>query len=215
MPGLHDYLIFAAAGLLLNITPGADMLFVVTNAARYGADRGVVGALGVFAGTLVHIVLAVVGLSAMLATSAWAFSVVKYVGAAYLAYLGLRLLFAQPRQLYQTAATAPAESKPGRLKVCRDGALINLLNPKIALFFLAFLPQFIAPDAQNQALAFAVLGLTFNTTGTAINCLVAVSVVGMARLSFAQRIRGVLQRSVGALFMALGARLAVTGHVSN
>ncbi|WP_423821122.1 LysE family translocator [Salinisphaera sp. SPP-AMP-43] len=215
MPGLHEYLLFTAAGLLLNITPGADMLYVMTNAARYGHGRGIVSALGVFTGTLVHIALAVVGLSAMLAASAWAFSVVKYLGAAYLAYLGLRLLFARPQARGPIGPALLPESTPGRFKVFRDGALINLLNPKITLFFVAFLPQFIVPGAPDQALAFAVLGLTFNITGTAVNCLAALSVVSLARLSFTHRIRSVMQRSVGALFVALGVRLAITGHAAD
>ncbi|AWN15388.1 LysE family translocator [Salinisphaera sp. LB1] len=212
MPGLHEFLLFVGAGLLLNITPGADMLFVVSNAGRYGLVRGIMAAWGVFAGTLVHITLAVVGLSALLAASATAFALVKYVGAGYLVYLGLRLLLA--RRHAPGPAKAPRDRLPApRLAaVFRRGLLINVLNPKIALFFLAFLPQFIDPAAGDRTLAFAVLGLTFNSTGTAVNCLAALAAVGVGQLPAVRAIGRVAERLVGALFVGLGVRLAV-GHM--
>lgn len=210
MPDFHAYLLFIAASLLLNITPGADMLYVVTNAARLGVARGIAGALGIFAGTLVHIALAVVGLSAMLAASAFAFSLVKYVGAAYLFYLGCKLLFARA-----TADSAPSRQpaehpalNQSMTSVFARGALINILNPKVALFFLAFLPQFVAPGATSHAAAFAVLGLTFNVTGTLVNCLVALTAAGAGQLPLARRAGRWAQRVVGALFIGLATRLA-------
>lgn len=212
MPGLHAYLLFIGAGLLLNITPGADMLFVVSNAGRYGLTRGIVAALGVFAGTLVHITLAVVGLSALLAASATAFALVKYVGAAYLVYLGLRLLLARRHAAPTSEAHSDRGPAPALTLVLRRGLLINVLNPKIALFFLAFLPQFINPAAGDRTLAFAVLGLTFNTTGTIVNGLAALATVGVGRLPAVRAIGGVAERLVGALFVGLGIRLAA-GHV--
>lgn len=210
MPDLHAYLLFIAASLLLNITPGADMLYVATNAARLGVARGIAGAFGIFAGTLVHITLAVVGLSAMLAASALAFSVVKYVGATYLFYLGCRLLLAR------TAGDGtPSQQSAGRpaprqsiTTVFARGALINILNPKVALFFLAFLPQFVEPSATSHAAVFAVLGLSFNITGTLVNCLVALTAAGAGQLPMARRAGRWAQRVVGALFIGLATRLA-------
>lgn len=211
MPGLHEYLLFIGAGLLLNITPGADMLFVVSNAGRHGLARGIAAAFGVFAGTLVHVALAVAGLSALLAASATAFALVKYVGAAYLVYLGLRLLLARRHAPEPSKAPGDRLPVPGLAAVFRRGLLINVLNPKIALFFLAFLPQFIDPAAGDRTLAFAVLGLTFNTTGTAVNCLAALTTVGIGQLPAVRAIGRVAERLVGALFVGLGVRLAV-GH---
>ncbi|KEZ78741.1 LysE family translocator [Salinisphaera hydrothermalis] len=208
MPGLHEYLLFVAAGLLLNITPGADMLYVVTQAGRHGLARGVAGALGVFAGTLVHITLAIAGLSALLAASATAFALVKYVGAAYLVYLGLRLLFSRRAVAPTRAADAEPAPRPALSAVFRRGWLVNVLNPKIALFFLAFLPQFIDPAAGDRMLAFGVLGLTFNTTGTLVNCLAAWATVGIGRLPLARAAGRVAERVVGGLFVGLGCKLA-------
>ena len=211
MPDLHEYLLFVGAGLLLNITPGADMLFVVSNAGRHGLTRGIVAALGVFAGTLVHITLAVAGLSALLAASATAFTLVKYVGAAYLVYLGARLLL---RRRHAASASDPGTERgpaPALGTVFRRGLLINVLNPKIALFFLAFLPQFIDPAAGDRMLAFAALGLTFNTTGTMVNSLAALATVGVGQLPAVRAIGRVAERLVGALFVGLGVRLAM-GH---
>lgn len=212
MPDLHAYLLFIAASLLLNITPGADMLYVATNAARLGVARGIAGAFGVFAGTLVHIALAVVGLSAMLAASAFAFSVVKYVGAAYLLYLGCRLLFARATddKARSTQAAEPLAPRLSMAAVFARGALINVLNPKVALFFLAFLPQFVEPSATAHAAAFAVLGITFNVTGTLVNVLVALGAVGAGRLPIARRAGHWAQRVVGALFIGLATRLALS-----
>lgn len=210
MPGLHEYLLFIAAGLLLNITPGADMLYVISSAARHGAGRGVAGAFGVFAGILVHITLAAVGLSAVLAASPLAFMVVKYVGAIYLVFLGVRLLLARGHGRGNGASASEAGSPvAGCFEVFRGGVLINVLNPKIALFFLAFLPQFVDPSSSHRALAFITLGLTFNVTGTVVNCLMAYATCGVGRLPLARRVGVWAQRCVGVLFIGLGARLAV------
>src|SRR5699024_9440552 len=133
MFGIHDFLLFLGAGLLLNITPGADMLYVLSNAAR-GSRAGLLAACGIFTGTLFHIAFAVAGLSALLAASATAFTVVKYVGAAYLVYLGAKML------LERSDKTGAVPDSPGQrslLRTYRQGTLINLLNPKVALFFLA------------------------------------------------------------------------------
>jgi threonine/homoserine/homoserine lactone efflux protein len=204
MLGIHDFWLFILAGVLLNITPGPDMALVMGRSLRDGAKAGAVAALGVGAGSFVHIAAAALGLSVILATSALAFAIVKWVGAAYLVVMGLMLLFARP------AAADGAALKPASLPaVFLQGFLTNALNPKVALFFLAFLPQFIDPAAPHKALAFVVLGLAFNVTGTAWNLLVAWGAARAAGFSAVRSARVWLDRVLGALFLGLGIRLAL------
>lgn len=204
---VHDPLLFAGAALLLNLTPGADMLFVAGSTASHGQRAGLLAALGVGAGCLVHVALAALGLSALLAASAWAFELVKLAGAAYLVWLGIGLW----RGAAAPAGEAPRVAETGA-RVFRRGALTNALNPKVALFFLAFLPQFISPGAPGQALAFVLLGLWFTVSGTLVNAAVALLADRLRALAAnrpgASRLGSVLQRLVGALFVLLGLRLA-------
>jgi RhtB (resistance to homoserine/threonine) family protein len=167
---LNNFLLFAFASLVLNITPGADMLYVATRSTTQGTRAGVVSALGITTGCIVHLVAAVVGLSAIIASSAMAFSVIKYAGAAYLLYLGYKSFFSKENIF---ALDKNIEKKPLPV-IFWQGVMTNVLNPKVALFFLAFLPQFIHPgkgDAQQQIL---LLGAWFNVSGTIVNILVAV-----------------------------------------
>jgi threonine/homoserine/homoserine lactone efflux protein len=203
---VHDLALFMSAALLLNLTPGPDMLFVIGTGAARGRRAGVLAALGVGLGCGVHIGLAAVGLTALLATSAVAFAAVKWAGAAYLVWTGIAMLRARP------AAVASAPLRAGRA-VFWQGALTNALNPKVALFFLAFLPQFVDAGAGNQALAFVALGLLFTTSGTVVNVIVALLAGSLAK-AFAGggaggRLGPWLQRAAGALFVGLGVRLAL------
>ena len=170
MPDLAGFLAFALASLALNIVPGPDMTFVATAAARGGARVGLAAALGVAVGCLVHIAAAVVGLSALIAASAEAFALLKWIGAAYLLYMAWGLF------------RAPAPAAPGAASLAltaaqafRSATLVNILNPKVGLFFLAFLPQFIDPAAGAATLAIPLLGLWFNVSGTIVNGLVALT----------------------------------------
>lgn len=206
MPGIHDLWLFVLAGLLLNITPGPDMALVMGRSLRDGTKAGAVAALGIGAGAFVHIGAAALGLSVILSTSALAFAIVKWVGAAYLVFVGLTLLLARPAAVAEGAPLAPA--RPGT--VFLQGFLTNVLNPKVALFFLAFLPQFIDPDAPHKALAFVVLGLIFNVTGTAWNLVVAWGAGRLARSRGLSAVRGWLDRALGVLFLGLGVRLALS-----
>jgi threonine/homoserine/homoserine lactone efflux protein len=206
---IHDLPLFIAAGLLLNLTPGPDMLFVAGSSAAHGRRAGVMASLGVGAGCLVHTLLAAVGLSALLAASTLAFDIVKWAGAAYLVWIGIGML-----RRRDAAAAGPAIVAPRR--VFWQGALTNTLNPKVALFFLAFLPQFIVPDAPGQALALLALGALFNVGGTAVNIAVALLASG-ARDRFAGsggagRIGAWLRRAAGALFIGLGLKLAFSSR---
>jgi threonine/homoserine/homoserine lactone efflux protein len=205
MEGIHDLGLFVLSGLLLNVTPGADTLYIVARGTTQGARAGAVAALGIGAGCIVHTLAAALGLSAILATSATAFTLVKWIGAAYLVYLGASLLASRPAPA--TAAPLPPAS-PAR--VFAQGFLTNVLNPKVALFFLAFLPQFIDADAPRKALAFLVLGAVFNVNGTLWNLLVAwLSANAARRFSASATAARWLRRSAGAAFVALGVRLGL------
>ena len=210
IPGVHDVALFAAAALLVNLTPGPDMLFVIGSSAAHGRRAGVLAALGVGAGCMVHIALAALGLSALLAASATAFTLVKWVGAAYLVWIGLSMLRARESR---GNARAQAGNAPRPSQVFWQGALTNALNPKVALFFLAFLPQFIELGASNHGWAFVALGLLFNAGGMLVNVAAALLTGGL-RNGFeargtATRVGPWLQRGAGALFVGLGVKLAL------
>ena len=206
MTGIHDLGLFVVSGLLLNMTPGADTLYIVGRGTTQGWRAGAVAALGIAAGCIVHTLAATLGLSAILATSATAFMLVKWMGAAYLVYLGATLLLSRSR------AGVGAAPLPATLaRVFAQGFLTNVLNPKVALFFLAFLPQFIDADAPHKAFAFLLLGAIFNINGTLWNLLVARSASGVGRrLAAGGRVTTWLNRSLGGLFLFLGVRLALT-----
>lgn len=210
MFGTTDLALFVVAGLLLNITPGADTLYILGRSALQGWRGGAVAALGVGAGLFVHTFAAAVGLSALLAASATAFTILKWVGAAYLVYLGVSLLIARPPIVQRTPAVHAANLRA----VFLQGFLTNVLNPKVALFFLAFLPQFVDPGASNKTLTFLFLGFVFNFNGTLWNLFVAWSAARVASsLNRSGHFALWLNRAVGALFVYLGIRL-VTSHES-
>jgi threonine/homoserine/homoserine lactone efflux protein len=210
MPGVHDLVVFVASGILLNLTPGADTLYIVARATTRGRKAGAVAALGIAAGCCVHIVAAGLGLSALLATSAVAFTAVKLAGAAYLIYMGVMLWRTGPRSPKPAAAPVPATSLR---RIFVQGALTNILNPKVALFFLAFLPQFVAPEGTHRLAAFLLLGTVFNTTGLVWNLFVAWSSAGIGRRvgDLPARMHA-LHRIAGAVFVALGIKLALTAR---
>ncbi|MEO8806800.1 MAG: LysE family translocator [Burkholderiaceae bacterium] len=214
---IHDLPLFLTAALLVNLTPGPDMLFVAGSSAVQGRRAGVLAALGVGAGCLLHVALAAVGLSALLAASVTAFTLVKWVGAAYLVWVGLSMLRARGRGDV-SAGSEPAGATPaqGSSRVFWQGAWTNALNPKVALFFLAFLPQFIVPGAPQQALSFLALGLVFTVGGVAVNIFVALLThrvrQGVAGRSGSARFGAWLQRAAGALFIGLGLKLAFSSR---
>ena len=210
MLGTTDLALFVVSGLLLNITPGPDTLYILGRSASQGRRGGTVAALGVSAGLFLHTFAAAVGLSALLAASATAFTILKWVGAVYLVYLGVSLLLVRPA-IHQPV---PALRTVGLRTVFLQGFLTNVLNPKVALFFLAFLPQFVDPGASNKAIAFLFLGFVFNFNGTLWNLIVAWSAARVtSSLDGSGRFSLWLNRSVGALLMYLGIRL-VTSHES-
>lgn len=209
MLGIHDLWLFIVSGILFNMAPGPDVIYVVSRSAGQGAKAGMTAALGIGAGCCVHILAAAVGLSAVLAASATAFSVIKLVGAAYLVYAGVRMILgARKKAAPEEIPQAPEIRHRG---IFVQGFLTNALNPKVALFFLAFLPQFIDPTAPHKALAFAVLGGILNCTGTTWNLLLAWSTARVAGgLGRARRLGPYLTQGAGALFVAFGVRLALS-----
>jgi len=213
MPDTSHLLAFVAAGLLLNLTPGPDVFFIISQGLRQGARAGMVAALGITAGCCVHIVAAAVGVSALVAASATAFTVLKWVGAAYLVYVGLAMLFSRAPAgvpvLGAGAVTGPADAVPLRT-VFRRGFWTNALNPKVALFFLAFVPQFIAPGADDKALYFVLLGVLFNLNAVPVNVGWALAAGWMARRGAVQKGMHWLDRAAGVLFIGFGLKLAFT-----
>ncbi len=211
---IDQLLLFIAAGLLLNLTPGPDVLYIVTHALRQGARAGSVAALGITAGCFVHIFAAAVGVSALMAASATAFTVLKWMGAAYLVYVGLRMLLSRAPSGMALDGASAATAAPLKTIFLR-GFWTNALNPKVALFFLAFVPQFIGPAVEHKALAFLLLGLLFNFNGLWVNIGWALAAAWLAsRVSAVQKTMHWLDRIAGAMFVGFGLKLAFTDNPS-
>jgi len=205
MFGIHDFGLFLAAGFLLNLTPGPDTVYILGRSIAQGREAGIASALGICVGSIFHTCAAALGLSAILATSAVAFVAIKVFGGAYLIFLGIKLLLDRRREL-----SLPSNFRQRTSAAAfQQGVFTNVLNPKVALFFLAFLPQFIDPGTNNKILAFVTLGFTFVTTGT-IWCLI----LAWFASSFSDRLRANptitawLNRAVGSLFVFVGLRFA-------
>jgi threonine/homoserine/homoserine lactone efflux protein len=212
MFGTQHFWLFVVSGLLLNVTPGQDTLYIVTRSVAQGRAAGFWSVLGISTGSVVHSLAAAFGLSAILATSAEAFLVVKLAGAAYLVYLGVKMLLERPAP--SAPSTSPGEPplppRESAWAIYRAAVLTNVLNPKVALFFLAFLPQFVAPDATSRVVPFLFLGAVFVVNGTLwchVLVLAASALSGRLRrnASGARRLR----QATGAVFVGLGARLAL------
>jgi len=210
MAGTQHLWLFIVSGLLLNITPGPDSLFIMARSASQGWRAGVVACWGVGAGVFVHVFAAALGLSAVLATSATAFSIVKIAGAAYLVWIGVGMLRTRNAA---GAAAAPADAAPRAIayrQIFRQGFLTNILNPKVALFFLAFVPQFIAPDAASKPLAFLLLGAIFDFNGMLwCHALALFTAFASHKLEVGAAFARWLNRAIGTMFVALGVRLAL------
>lgn len=209
--GIHDLWLFILAGALLNVTPGPDMALVIARSTQHGPRAGIAAALGVGVGTFFHIAAAAVGISTLILASAWAFTAVKWVGALYLIYLGIQTVRATFGSA-PVAAPVVAVSSASLGQIFRQGVLTNALNPKVAIFFLAFLPQFVDADAPSKAMAFVSLGLIFDTVGTLWNVLVALAAGWLATKAPSLRLKLWLERGIGALFVGVGVKLALSGQ---
>ena len=207
MLGTQHLLLFITSGLLLNLTPGQDTFYIIGRSMAQGRRAGVLSVLGITSGCVVHTLAAAFGLSAILATSVRAFLVVKFAGAAYLGYLGLRLLLDRTRPDYGLA-DMPRERA---WAIYRSGVLTNVLNPKVALFFMAFLPQFVDPGTPSRVATFLFLGGVFMFNGT-LWCLALAWCASTMSVRLRERpAAGVaVKRAAGALFVGLGVKLAVS-----
>jgi len=208
MLGTHDLGLFVLAGLLLNITPGPDMLYIIGRGTSQGWRAGAAAALGVGAGCFVHIAAAALGISALITASATAFAILKIAGAIYLMYVGVSMIV-RPEPVEGGTESVRPEPVEGRTRhTFIQGFLTNALNPKVALFFLAFLPQFISADATAKPTAFLLLGVIFTFNATLWNLFVAWSAARMSH-ALGGRALAWMQRCIGGFLVALGVRLAL------
>jgi threonine/homoserine/homoserine lactone efflux protein len=198
VPSASTFALFALAALALIAIPGPNMLFVAAQSMSGGRRTGVAAAAGLLTGTLIYVVAAAVGVAALIASSALAFDALRYAGAAYLLYLGVKAWRSR-----QVPSAIPVDSR----RAYRQAILVNLLNPKTALFFLAFLPQFVDPDRGPVALQVLVLGAVLCTIGFALDCTYA----ALASLAAKRLIGAGINRVSGAIYVALGAAAVLTG----
>jgi threonine/homoserine/homoserine lactone efflux protein len=198
LPELPRFLAFALAGLALNLVPGADMTYVMASAARGGARSGIAAALGIGAGALVHIAAAVLGLSAIIASSEALFSALKWIGGGYLLYLAFSMVRSGGSASQGHVAAVPRDI----VAVFRSGAMVNILNPKVGLFFLAFLPQFVDPANPAAWVQILTLGLWFDLVGTLVTIAEALATASAAARMRSWRWAGTAARWIGASAMA-------------
>jgi threonine/homoserine/homoserine lactone efflux protein len=210
MFGTHDLALFALTVLVVNATPGVDLAFTLLSTLKGGVRAGLAAAAGIGAGCVIHTLAAAFGLAALLAASSAAFSVVKWAGAAYLLWLAIGMLrqgFARAPSEAGTAASAPPRTAAA---LFRQGFTTNVLNPKVALFFLALLPQFIDADAPNKTGAFVFLGAWFVVQGFLFLAAFVLLVAPLRRWQPQPAVTRGLHLAGGGLFALLAARLALT-----
>ena len=204
MSDANSLLLFMIATVTLNVTPGPDMLYVIVRSVGQGRAAGIASALGIAAGCFVHLLAVTLGLASLMIAIPTAYEIVKFTGAAYLIYLGVRT-FTSRRQKNSAKSIEEARLRT----IFAQGIVTNVLNPKVALFFLAFLPQFVHRE-NNVAAQIIFLGVLFNTSGTLVNIIVAL-VASYTRSQFKTRIRNssVFRWLTGSIFIGLGVRLAL------
>ncbi|BCL71832.1 putative Lysine/threonine efflux family protein [Vibrio nigripulchritudo MADA3029] len=213
MFGIENFWLFVVSGIALNLIPGPDSLYVMGRSATQGMKAGVVAGAGIGAGTLFHIFAAAFGLSALLATSAMAFTVVKIIGGLYLLYMAATMLLSKSSS---SESGEKVELKKAPLKsIFLQGFLTNVLNPKVALFFLAFVPQFISAESDSKALAFLILGVVFNFNGMLwLLFLSWTSAKVSTKVQQSETIVRWTKRAAGTLFGYFGIKLMITSNAS-
>ena len=206
MFGVQNFSLFLVSCILLNLTPGQDTMFILGRSIAQGRKAGIISVLGIMTGVLIHTSFAALGLSAILATSSLAFSIVKYAGAGYLIWIGVGFL---RNGRHDDKLEAVESKRLSSWTIYRQGVLTNLLNPKVSLFFLSFLPQFVDLQTEFVLIPFIVLGMTFFTTGS-IWCMVLVYGSAWLTDNFRNRtaMGGILKKLTGTLFVGLGIKLA-------
>lgn len=210
MTGIIHFETFLLAGILLNLTPGNDTIFILTKSIAQGRKAGILSVLGIATGSLIHTTLAALGLSIIIAKSVLLFTIIKYAGAAYLIYIGIRMLTDRSKL---NLAIAAQNDTVNFKRIYRDAVLTNVLNPKVAMFFIAFLPQFIDPHYQNSVIPFMLLGITFTITGT-IWCLILAifSSFLFLKLRTNPKFSSYLNKICGTILIGLGIKIALTGR---
>ncbi len=197
--------LFFIASLLLNLTPGNDMIYVISRSISQGIKAGIISTLGIFIGCFIHMLAAIFGLSLIIAQSAFLFDVIKFLGVAYLIYLGIKTFISNPKMNTTESVTI------NKIKLFKQGIITNVLKPKVAIFFLSFLPQFVDPSSSLYKLQLFTLGIWFALQGTLILILVAI---------FTGKTGNFLNRNVsfwkwqqkitGLIFIGLGIKIALT-----
>ncbi len=210
MTGIIHFETFLIAGILLNLTPGNDTIFILSRSIAQGKKAGIMSVLGIATGSLVHTTLAALGMSVIIAKSIVFFNIIKYAGAAYLVYIGYKML--TDRSQLNTE-TNMAGKKTDLKRIYRDAVITNVLNPKVALFFIAFLPQFIDPAFENTILPFMLLGISFTITGT-IWCLILAGFASIIsnKLKRNKKLSFYINKTCGAVLIALGIKVAFTAR---
>jgi len=205
MYGIENYLGFILSGIILNLTPGADTLYILTRSISQGRRAGVYSVFGITTGSMIHTTFEAFGLSIVLAQSALAFNIIKYAGVAYLVYLGIKMIIEKSNIFDNDSQVI---EKTDLFKIYRQGLMTNVLNPKVALFFLSLLPQFINPHYANGPVPFLILGLTFMTTGTIWCLILAYSASYITKtLRDNDRIGKIMQKISGMIFIGLGIKI--------
>ena len=209
MFGIVGYGSFIISSVLLNITPGSDTIYILSRTVTGGRRKGIASALGISTGVLLHTLLAAFGLSAILATSSVAFNAMKTLGAIYLFYMGLKAVLSKSSML----GTNSANSGETTIKTYIQGILTNALNPKVALFFLALLPQFVSPTNTFSFLPFVILGMTFFTTST-VWCLILAFVSSPISnfLNKRNKIGNIANKTAGLIYILLGLNVLAQRH---
>jgi len=207
MTGIIHFETFLLTGILLNLTPGNDTIFILTKSIGQGRKAGIISALGIGTGSIVHTMLAAFGLSLIITKSILVFNIIKFAGAIYLLYLGYKMI---TEQTNINTANIPTSTSVNYLKIYRDAIFTNILNPKVALFFIAFLPQFIEPTVQNAVLPFFLLGTTFITTGTiwCVSLAIFASEI-FNKFKSDKKISNYVNKICGITIFALGVKLAL------
>lgn len=208
MFGIINFETFIIAGLLLNLTPGVDTMYIIGRSVSQGKKAGILSALGISTGAILHIIFAALGLSIIITKSTLAFEIVKYLGAGYLIFLGIKSLTAKSNNKFELIKDNKQISNK---KIYISGILTNLFNPKIALFFMAFMPQFIDPNYVESPLPFIILGLTFLFTGTIWCVILAIFASKLSnKLRKNNKIKIWMDKITGGMFIILGIKLAMS-----
>lgn len=203
---LQNYWVFVGASIVLCIVPGPDMMYLLGRSIAQGKKAGIAAAIGINLGGYFHLLAAILGISAIIATSSVAFTILKWCGAIYLLYLGIQAIASSKKFIVNTQSI---NTKISFKKIFWQGFLSDALNPKVAIFFISLLPQFIQPEAGNTLSQLLILGVTVNVIGLAINMIIVLCAQAVtARLRQSNRSQIILNRAMGTLFIGLGFKLA-------